>query len=315
MLLALAAQLRADVEHVHGMQFQHRRGQGHGARYLQKAAQPAVRQIDFFFTQRGVAAHLHVETRCVELQPRVLIAADLLELFVQAGRIIDIGRAACHLARMCECVVPNADRAITRLVLTERLEQQAVGMHGDHRIEHVPGITVIHIQPLEIFLLRLVERAQHLGLGGAQRLQLGVDLLCALLGTAGVGHKAREQLRLMLGQPLAVGRLVAPARTHVAHHHVVQCRQSLAHLQIAQAIALQRSVKPHGRPEQIGRKGKGLRMRGIADLRGAVVLVSKFHGDPQKVVAPLPRRSAASGCMKLCANCGWRATMSRSPAT
>ena len=289
MLFALAAQLRADVEQVHRMQLDDGSGQGHGARHLQKAAQPAVGQIDLFLAQARIGAGLHVEACRIELQPRVLVVADFLELFVQRGRVVDVGRAALHLARMLERRMLDADRAIARLVLTESLEQQAIRVHGDHRIEHIPEVLVVLVQPFKVLALRGVERFEQPVSGGTQCPQLGADLFQTSLCAAGVGHETGQQLRLMFRKPLQVCGLVAAARAHVAHHHIVQRGQSFAHLQISQAIALQSAIESHGRPEQIGRERERLRSRRVADVGRAVVLVSKFHCRPQRTGVALLR--------------------------
>ena len=168
-------------------------------------------------------------------------------------------------------------RAVARLVLAEGLEQQPIRVHGDHGVQHIPGIAVGHEQPVEVLALGLVEGGEHLVAGLAQVLEFGADFLGARLGAAGVGHEGGEHLRFVLLQPFAVGRLVAAARAQVADHHAVQRGQPFAHLQVGRAVAPEQAVEARGWAQQVGREGEGLLGRRVVDLRAAVVLIAKFH--------------------------------------
>ena len=83
------------------------------------------------------------------------LGAHLAQRAPKPGREIDIGRAAHHLAHGLEHGGIDDQRRVSRLVLAERLEEDAVAMHGDHRVEQVGLVNPRVVRPD-----RLAERPQ-----------------------------------------------------------------------------------------------------------------------------------------------------------
>src|SRR5204863_5422186 len=101
--------------------------------------------------------------------------ADLLELVVEGFRVVDVRRAAGEVAHVLEVLVARAEAAVARLVLAEALEEDLVRVDGDHRVEDVPEIAVLLVEPLEVALLRGHERRRTRGVALLEHGELALE--------------------------------------------------------------------------------------------------------------------------------------------
>ena len=100
---------------------------------------------------------LNFEAGRIHFELRRLVAANLLEFVVQRRRVIDIGRAAREFADVLKHLEARTQPTVTRFVAAKALKKDLVGMYGDDRIQHVPGVVVSAVQVVEIALSSLVE--------------------------------------------------------------------------------------------------------------------------------------------------------------
>ncbi|WP_412180093.1 hypothetical protein [Variovorax paradoxus] len=284
-------QHQADVVHVHRVQLQPVRGQQHRAADLQEAAHPAVGHLDLRFVEGRVVAALHLEAAGIDRQPRGLVVADLLELVVERLGVVDVGGAEGVVAHAVEDLVAAGEHAVARLVLAEALEEHAVGMHRDHRVEHEPGFAVDLVEVVEVALLCPVEGLQHGRLALAQHVEFLAQRRHAGLELVAARHVLREQFAFLAREPFEIGALVARLEAQVAHHHVVQRRHAFAKRQVPVDLA----DEVHGRAQGVGRelqRGAGGR---LLRARVAEIAVLELHAAGPPATAARRGATARTG--------------------
>ncbi len=91
-----------DVVQVHGGHAEPREAERHGAVYLEEAVDPALGKVDLLLDVAGAPLGGHGEARGIDVEPGTAVRAHPLELAVQAGAEVDVGRAALELVDLVE---------------------------------------------------------------------------------------------------------------------------------------------------------------------------------------------------------------------
>ena len=284
--LLAAAEHQADVVDVHRVQVEGDHRQRHRRADLQEAPHPAIGQVDLHFLVGRLAGGGHLEAGGVDLEPGGLVAADLLELGVEGGGVVDVGGAAGELADVLEHLVARPQPAVARFVAAEALEEDLVGMDGDHRVEHEPGVVIALVEVVEILLPRLVEGLHPLVAAFADIGQLALDRI-ELAGDLGPLRGDRRPVDFLLpGEPLLVGRAVFRVPAEVGDDHVVQRADRFAEGQPGPQLAREEGR----RAERIGGQRDPRAVGAAVDHTIACVSVVKLHREPPPVESSGARR-------------------------
>ena len=223
------------------MQINANRRKRHRRTDLQKAAHPAIRQINFDFFVIGFGGGFHLESGRIDVQRGFLVFADFLKFLIQFRRIINVRRAALEFVDFLEDVVIATQAAIGRLVTAETFEKKLVRMHRNHRVEDDPRLDVALVKILEIFALCPVERLHNQIFVFAQGFEFGVDRAEAGFDISRSRHHLRQPAFFLLRRPRFVIGLVFRRETQIRHHHVMQRRHRLAERQMLAEFADEKS--------------------------------------------------------------------------
>ncbi len=275
--LLLAAEDEAEVVHVHGVELEAERGEAHGRAHLEEAAHPRVREVDLDLLVVLLVRRLDAEARRVDRQGRRLVGADLLELVVERGRVVDVRRAAGELAHVLEVVVARSEPAVARLVLREALEEDLVRVDGDHGVEDEPEVLVDLVEPLEVALLRREEGRRALTEALVEVPELLLEPRHLALDLRAPRERRDELLVLVLGEPRLVGALVLGLEAEIRDDHVVERAHGLA--EGRPEPELPREVR--GLPLQVRRETHGARVGAARHGRARGVGVAKLHRAPR----------------------------------
>ena len=237
---------------------------------------PALGQVDLLLDVAGAALGGHGEARRIDVEPGAAVRPHPLQLAVQPGAEVDVGRAALEFVDAVEQLVIGGQPGIGALVARERLEGDLVRMDRDDRVEDVGELVLVLVDVVDVSHPRPVERFQPLARRAVELPEPGLEHLDPLADRLVLHAQAGEEGPVLLLEPGLEFEAIARAILEVADDHVIERRQALAE----RHRTAERAAEEGRLAERIRGQGDVRAVQAVDDPAPAVIAEGGDHATP-----------------------------------